>query len=67
MNQTLRIPDKLKRIFEPSPRAVVGLVDDLLELCPVGGMELDWHADCCRVRYGAELVEIPLPKAVFAR
>jgi len=66
MNRTSQTPSNLQRIFEPTPRGVVGLVDDLLEVCLDGPMELDWQADHCRIRViGEEVVEIPFAKSVF--
>lgn len=55
--------------FRPTDRGVVGLVDDLLRLCSEQGLELDWHADQCRVRSlgvePEECVDLPLPQSVF--
>lgn len=61
--------DGLNAIFKPGPRGVVGLVDDLLRICPPGGIELDWHDDRCRVYFrngnGDAAFATPLPKSVF--
>ena len=61
--------EQLQRVFDPTPREVVGLVEDLLALCPEQGIQLDWQANQCRVRrLGVEsqkVTEIPLPKSVF--
>jgi hypothetical protein len=55
--------------FRPTDRGVVGLVDDLLRLCSEQGLELDWHADHCRVRsVGVEpeaSIDVPLPQSAF--
>jgi hypothetical protein len=59
----------IRQVFRPTQRGVAGLVDDLLELCQEQGLQLDWHADQCRVRsIGAEAdesIEVPVPKSVF--
>ncbi len=48
---------------------MVGLVDDLLELCHARGLQLDWRAGRCRVRSigvePEESIEVPVPKSVF--
>ncbi len=48
---------------------VIGMVDDLLRLCPETGMRLDWKADVCRIHCFAhgseEATDLPLRKAVF--
>jgi len=57
------------QVLRPTNGGVVGLVNDLLGLCPEQGLELDWHADRCRVHsLGVEpekSIEVPLPKSVF--
>jgi hypothetical protein len=69
MNNSSPFSDRLQRAFNPADRGVIGLVDDLLELCRGQGLQLDWHANQCRVRpLGSgprEAIEIPLPKSVF--
>jgi hypothetical protein len=63
------IISRLDEIFKPTPRGVVGLVDDLLRACPAAGLELDWHDERCRVQFrngnGNAGFETPLPKSVF--
>jgi len=69
MNNPTVFSESIHRAFRPTPRAVVGLVDDLLALCREQELELDWHADHCRVRTvsvsAEETVEVPLSKSVF--
>jgi hypothetical protein len=61
---------ELRRIeLDHPPRGVIGLVDDLLRLCPEQGLRLDWHASGCRIRAfqdgSEEVFEKPLSKSVF--
>jgi hypothetical protein len=68
MSQSLATPSQLEQAFHPSPRGVVGLAEDLFQLCPEGGMEFTWETERCRVRIlgtPERLVEVPLPKSVF--
>jgi hypothetical protein len=69
MNDLSPFPERLRSAFEPTQRGVAGLVDNLLDLCPQQGLQLDWQADRCLVRpLGAapqESAELPLPKSVF--
>jgi hypothetical protein len=68
MNQTSQVPSKLERAFKPTARGIVGLADDLLDLCPDSGLELDWQNDRCRVRELVrpdEILEAALPKSAF--
>jgi hypothetical protein len=69
MNTTSQLSEALQRAFERPERGVVGLVEDLLRLCPEQGLHLDWQAERCRVRGlgdGAEAVlDWPLRKSVF--
>ncbi len=61
--------DRICQVFQPTQRAVVGLVDDLLGLSREQDFQLDWHDDQCRVRtIGAEPEEsiaVPVAKSVF--
>jgi hypothetical protein len=61
--------DRIRQIFRPTQRGVVGMVDDLLGLCQNQELQLDWHADRCHVcTIGAEpeeSIEVPIPKSVF--
>jgi hypothetical protein len=68
-NNLSQFPEEMRRVFSPSGRGVIGLVDDLLALCQDRGLQLDWHANQCRVRpLGPglqEAIDVPLPKSVF--
>jgi hypothetical protein len=69
MNTTSDIPTALLTVFERPSGGVIGLVDDLLRLCPEQGLQLTWQHDCCVIRSLAantdEVLERPLPKSVF--
>src|SRR5438046_4050369 len=69
MNTMSSFCGALRSAFERPTRGVVGLVDDLLRLCPEQGLRLEWQADRCRVRSlanGSEAVfDRPLRKSVF--
>ena len=69
MNHLSPFPELIRRAFEPTQRGVVGLVDNLLDLCRQQGLQLDWQANRCLVRpLGAEpqeSAELLLPKFVF--
>jgi hypothetical protein len=61
--------DRIRQVFRPTQRGVVGLVDDLLGSCQKQELQLDWHDGQCRVRaIGAEpeeSIEVPVSKSVF--
>ena len=55
--------------FRNSEGGVLGLADELLQLCPTDGMRLDWRDDECHVTLhnGDDPTELhfTFPKAVF--
>lgn len=61
--------DRVQTAFQPTPRGVVGLVDDLLGLCRLYQLRVSFRAGQCSVRrLGAdahESLDIPVPKSVF--
>jgi hypothetical protein len=61
--------ERVHSAFKPTPRGVIGLVDDLLSLCRVHQLRLSFQdGSCCVRRLGADVqdgIEIPLPKSVF--
>lgn len=64
MTDPTAFPDRVRDVFRPSPRGVLGLVDDLLAL----GRELrvDYRDASCTVSTpGADPVDVALPKSVF--
>jgi hypothetical protein len=69
MNTTSKIAEAIREVIEHPKDGVVGIVDDLLRLCPEQGMRLDWQADGCRIlcRVGnsEEAIEMPMRKSVF--
>jgi hypothetical protein len=69
MNTVSSFSEQLGRVFTPTGRGVLDVVDHLLELCQEPGLQLDWYGNRCRVRtLGAQPQEsndIPLPKSIF--
>jgi hypothetical protein len=69
MSNLALFPEQLQRVFRPTGRGVVGIVDELLVLCRDEGLQFDWQAGQCRVRplgaEPAESTEVPLPKSAF--
>lgn len=61
--------ERVQKAFEPKARGVVGLVDELLDLCRLHQLRIAFHEGHCSVRrLGAdadEVLEIPVPKSVF--
>jgi hypothetical protein len=68
MNVLSQIPAQLQRVFEPT-RGVVGLVDELLSLCPEQGLQFEWRANQCRVgsldSQPDELIDVSLTRSAF--
>jgi len=69
MNTTAQITEVLRTALEHPSRGVVGLVDDLLRLCPEQGLRLDGQADRCRISFltgdSEEATDVPLRQSVF--
>jgi hypothetical protein len=69
MIQSTRFAERVQKAFNPTPRGVVGLVDDLLNLCRVHQLRLRFADGHCSInRLGAddrEALTVPLPKSVF--
>jgi hypothetical protein len=69
MIQPTIFADRVREAFQPTPRGVVGLVDDLLGLCRQYQLRIAFHDGHCSVRrLGAEAresLDIELPKSVF--
>ncbi|HBI44235.1 MAG TPA: hypothetical protein DDY78_15490 [Planctomycetales bacterium] len=69
MNTTSKLTEAFRAAIEHPTRGVVGIVDDLLRLCPEQGLRLDWQADdClihCRTGDSEEAIDLPIRKSVF--
>jgi hypothetical protein len=68
MNMPLTSPERLSRALTTPTRGVLGLVDDLLAMSREHGLQLDWQAGNCRVRFleagPAGWIEVPIRKSV---
>ena len=55
--------------FLPTPRGVIGMVDDLLALCRTRQLHIEYQGRNCIIRESGtvaeDLIVIPLPKSVF--
>jgi hypothetical protein len=69
MNTATSLADALAKAFDPPASGFVGIVDNLLQLCRGGDMELAWRSNAChiRVRQGTagETLDLPLRKGVL--
>jgi hypothetical protein len=69
MKTATALAHALVKAFEPPASGFVGIVDNLLQLCRGGELELTWQSNAChvRIRQGAveETLDLPLRKAVF--
>jgi len=69
MNTDVALADALAKAFEPPPSGFVGIVDNLLQLCRGGEMELAWRSNACHVRIrrgtAEETRDVPLRKGVL--
>jgi hypothetical protein len=60
------LADRVREAFRPTPRGVVGLVDDLVRIGREHPLRLDYAGGVCRVRVGGEgEFHLPVPKSVF--
>jgi len=50
MNTTSTAADSIRQLLHHPEGAIVGLVDDLLNVCGENELELDWRYGNCRVR-----------------
>ena len=69
MNTTAKLAEAFRNAIGHPRRGVVGIVDDLLRLCPEQVLRLDWQADSCRIhcRTGdsEETLDFPMRKSAF--
>jgi hypothetical protein len=61
--------ERVQSYFKPTPRGVVGLVEDLLALCRAHQLRMSFRDGRCSIRrLGADAqdaLDVPLPKSVF--
>jgi hypothetical protein len=68
MSTVTPISDSIRRVLENPTGGVAGLVEGLLRVCPERGLQLDWHADHCRVVPLGEVekvIDVAFRKSVF--
>jgi hypothetical protein len=69
MNMVFSPSEAIRVIFAQPARELAGMVDDLLAVCSEHDLELDWRADCCRVRSRTEdwrdVGDQPLRRSAF--
>ncbi len=69
MIQSTLFADRVQSAFQPTTRGVVGLVDDLLDLCRLYQLRINFRESHCAIRrLGAdtqESLDVPVPKSVF--
>jgi hypothetical protein len=69
MSTSLTLPEEINQALRHPTQGVVGVVDDLLRLCPAPGLRLEWDSGQARVqptgsKPGAAIV-VPLRESVF--
>lgn len=61
--------ERIEDAFKPTPRGIIGLVDDLMRLAGQEGFRLNWHdGRCCVHAFGGEAredAEVRVQKSVF--
>jgi hypothetical protein len=69
MIPSISYADRVRQVFKPSARGVVGLVDDLLEFCRDQPLRPDFQDSRCHVRpldaANQEAIDVSLQKSVF--
>jgi hypothetical protein len=69
MNTTFELSEAMRCVFESPTQGVVGLVNDLLRLCPEHGLRLEWQGEYGRIRYlngkSDETLDQPVGRSVF--
>ena len=69
MNMVFSPSEAIRVVFPQPARDLAGMVDDLLAVCSEHDLELDWRADCCRVRSRTEdwrnVDDQPLRRSAF--
>jgi hypothetical protein len=64
MKTATALTDALVKAFDPPASGLVGIVDNLLQLCRGGDLELAWRSNGCHVRREIHLG--PDPEEVFS-
>lgn len=61
--------ERVRKAFNPTPRGVVGLVDDLLGLCRTHQLRMNFQDGHCRIRRlgtdSKDSLDLAVPKSVF--
>jgi len=69
MNTPPQLSDAITRVIEHPTGGVLGLVDELLALCPEQGLRLEWQGDHCHIQTFekdlATAFDVSLRKSVF--
>ncbi len=69
MNMVFSPSEAIRVVFAQPARDLAGMVDDLLAVCSEHDLELDWRADCFRVRSRTEdwrdVGDQPLRRSAF--
>jgi hypothetical protein len=69
MIRSTPVAERIREAFKPTPRGVMGLVDDVLNLCRAHQLRINFYDGHCSVRrLGADAqdtLDVPLPKSVF--
>jgi len=68
IQSTASFVERVRLVFTPTPLAVLGLVDDLLELCREQPLSVNFRDGKCFVSPAGDVtnsVEVPLPRSAF--
>ena len=69
MIHSIPLTKHVRTAFAPTPRGVVGVVDDLLDLCQAHELRIHFQDHRCHVRFpGADTqdsLDVPLSRSVF--
>lgn len=69
MIQTNSFSERIQQVFQPTPRGVIGLVDDLMGFCREQHLRLEFQDGHCYVRplegVVQDRIDVPLKKSVF--
>ena len=69
MSTASDVSGMLRRVLAQPTRGVVGLVEDLLAACREHDLQIEWHAERCRVRSKGgdweEWIAVPIRKSIF--